>query len=93
MIRLQPPRLIRGVVFSENGEPAKGVIVSMTSAPVAMPDIAGITGESGDFILTAPAAGRYVVTVSYPSGNQESRTVDVGEGSGDVTLEVRPRDP
>ena len=90
MTSIQRPRVIRGVVFSEEGEPAKDVVVSLTSAPVPVPDIAALTGEAGDFALAAPATGEYVVTVSYPSGRQESRTVEVTEESADLTLEVRP---
>lgn len=86
----QVPRTIRGVVLSEDGQPAMEVVVSLTSGPVPLPDIAAVTGEQGDFILTAPAAGQYVVTVSYPDGKRESRTLDVAEHATEVELEVRP---
>jgi hypothetical protein len=88
----QPIGIIRGVVFSEDGQPAEDVIVSVTSAPVQIPDIAGLTGASGEFTLAAPAIGQYEVTVSYPSGRQESRTVEVTDETTEVTLEVRPGD-
>jgi hypothetical protein len=90
MADIRPPWVIRGVVFSEEGEPASGVVVSLTSAPVPVPDIAALTGEAGDFMLSAPVTGEYVVTISYPDGRQERRTVEVTEESAGVTLEVRP---
>jgi hypothetical protein len=84
------PRTIRGVVLSEDGRPATDVVVGLASGPVPLPDIAAVTGERGDFILTAPAVGQYVVTVSYPDGRQESRTLDVAEEDTEVALQVRP---
>lgn len=87
----QVPRTIRGVVLSEDGQPALDAVVALTGGPVPLADIAAVTGERGIFILTAPAAGRYVVTVSYPNGRQESRTVEVAEDDTEVTVEVRPR--
>lgn len=86
----QVPRTIRGVVLSENGQPAADVVVGLASGPVPLPDIAAVTGEQGDFILAAPAVGQYVVTVSYPDGRQESRTLDVAAEDTEVALEVRP---
>ena len=85
-----PPRIVRGVVLSEAGEPVKDVVVSLTAGPVPLQDIAALTGAGGDFVLTAPAPGEYVVMASYPSGQQESRTVAVAEDAIEVTLEVRP---
>ena len=86
----QAPRTIRGVVLSEDGQPALDVVVGLTGGPLPLADIAAVTGEQGIFILTAPAAGRYVVTVSYPNGQQETRTLEVAEDDTEVTLEVRP---
>jgi len=86
----QVPRTIRGVVLSEDGQPAADVVVGLTGGTVPLPDIAAVTGEHGDFILTAPAVGQYVVTVSYPDGRQESRTLDVVAEDTEVALEVRP---
>lgn len=86
----QAPRTIRGVVLSEDGRPATDVVVGLASGPVPLPDIAAVTGERGDFILTAPAAGQYVVTVSFPDGAQERVTVQVAEEDTEVALQVRP---
>jgi Carboxypeptidase regulatory-like domain len=86
----QPPRTISGVVLSEEGTPTKDAVVSLTSGPVPLPDIAAVTGEDGAFTLTAPATGQYAVTVVYPEGRQEIRTVEVPEPATDVALEVRP---
>ena len=90
MTSAQAPRTIRGVVLSEDGRPAPDVVVVLASGPVPLPDIAAVTGERGDFVLTAPAAGEYVVTVSFPDGAQESRAVQVAEEDAEVALQVRP---
>lgn len=86
----QVPRTIRGVVLSEDGQPVIDVVVGVTSGPVPLPDIAAVTGEQGDFILAAPAVGQYVLTVSYPDGTQENRTLHVADEDTEVALEVRP---
>lgn len=90
MTSAQAPRTIRGVVLSEDGRPAPDVVVVLASGPVPLPDIAAVTGERGDFVLTAPADGEYVVTVSFPDGAQESRAVQVAEEDAEVALQVRP---
>ena len=90
MTSRQRPRTIRGVVLLEDGRPATDVVVGVASGPVPLPDIAAITGEQGDFILAAPAVGQYVLTVSYPDGTQENRTLHVAEEDTEVALEVRP---
>jgi hypothetical protein len=90
MTGLQPPRTISGVVLSEEGTPIKDAVVSLTSGPVPLPDIAAVTGDDGEFTMTAPAVGQYAVTVVYPDGRQERRTVEVPEPATDVALEVRP---
>ena len=51
----QSPGVIRGVVLSEAGEPAAEATVSLSSAPVPVPDMAALTGETGEFALAAPA--------------------------------------
>lgn len=90
MTSAQTPRTIRGVVLSEDGRPAPDVVVGLASGPVPLPDIAAVTGPRGDFVLTAPAAGEYVVNLSFPDGAQESRTVQVAEEDTEVALQVRP---
>jgi hypothetical protein len=53
--------VIFGVVRDPEGSPVDGARIVYASAPVAMPDIAALTGSDGDFVLSAPAPGTYVL--------------------------------
>jgi hypothetical protein len=53
--------VIFGVVRDPDGHPVGGARIVYASAPVAMPDIAALTGSDGDFVLSAPAPGTYVL--------------------------------
>ena len=68
--------------------------VIVTGGVVALATSAGAASLGAVYSRTSAwetgYTGQYVVTVSYPSGRQESRTVEVTEESADVTMEVRP---
>ena len=53
--------VIFGVVRDPDGNPVGGARIVYASAPVAMPDIAALTGSDGGFVLSAPAPGLYVL--------------------------------
>ena len=84
---------ITGVVRDATGTPSAGIIVSLTAGPVALPDIAAVTGEGGEFAFGAPVPGEYVVTVSYPDGHQESRVAAVTDPKAPVHLDIARRRP
>ncbi len=73
--------VLRGVVRRADGTPLAGAGISVASAPVAMPDIAQLTGADGRFVLGVPAPGTYVVGVTAPDG--ETRRVEMIVGEGD----------
>jgi hypothetical protein len=79
---------IKGVVRDATGTPSPGIIVSLTAGPVALPDIAAVTGEGGEFAFGAPVPGEYVVTASYPDGHQESRVAEVTDSTEGVHLDI-----
>jgi hypothetical protein len=84
------PVPILGVVTDDDGRPVADAAVSIEAAPVAVPDIAALTGADGSFSLPAPVTGRYTVTVVAP-GFRIGRAVahvDI-ERSTEVHLEVR----
>jgi hypothetical protein len=88
MTSAEEARVINGIVRDEAGTPTPGIVVSLTSGPVALPDIAALTGVRGEFALSAPVSGEYVVTVSYPDGHQEARVVDVTDEERSVELDI-----
>jgi hypothetical protein len=53
--------VIFGVVRDLDGAPVDGARIVYVSAPVAMPDIASLTGSDGEFVLSAPVPGTYVL--------------------------------
>ncbi|HSN76135.1 MAG TPA: carboxypeptidase-like regulatory domain-containing protein [Anaerolineae bacterium] len=53
--------VIFGVVRDPDGNPVVGARIVYASAPVAMPDVAALTGSDGGFVLSAPAPGTYVL--------------------------------
>ena len=70
--------LIAGTVVDAAGLPVPQAAVLFREAPVAVPDVAELTGPDGRFALHAPAAGRYRVAVhseGHPSAEEE---VEVG---------------
>lgn len=58
------------------------------SAPGPVPDVAGLTSESGDFVLSAPQPGRYEIELAADDLPPTVVTVDAPE-SGEVRLEIR----
>lgn len=82
------PRVIRGTVRDRAGTPAPGVVVSLTSGPVALSDIAALSGDHGEFAITAPVPGEYAVTVSFPDGHQVTRVVTLADEDRAVDLDI-----
>lgn len=68
------PAIVAGRVIDVDGHPVGGASVLFTAGPVALPDIAQVTGDDGRFALVAPARGRYRVGVhaaGYAAGEGE----------------------
>ena len=53
--------VISGVVRGPDGTPIPNARVYFISGPVPLPEIAAMTDSSGEFSLTAPAPGEYVI--------------------------------
>jgi hypothetical protein len=71
--------LIQGKVVDPQGIPLPGVPVYFISSPVPMPDLSLLTDEVGQFILSAPVAGRYVLGARSDAGQIAQAEVEVGE--------------
>jgi hypothetical protein len=78
--------LIAGRVVDENGKPVAWARVMFTKSPVALPDIAAMTGEDGSFTISVPQNGSYEIS-TFTDDQQGKASVDV---SGDRhEIEVR----
>ena len=58
-------------------------------SPVAVPDVAAITGDDGSFSFGVPATGRYRVAAHGEQGSGEA-TVSVDPGGTSVRLVLEP---
>jgi hypothetical protein len=86
---MPPPATIAGRVVDKNGQPVAGARVYLERAPVAVPDIAQLTGRDGRFSMTAPAPGLYRVAVTI-HGRTQQRDVRVGHiPARDIVIEVQ----
>ena len=69
--------LIAGTVVDAAGQPVPQAAVLFRASPVAVPDVAELTGPDGRFALHAPAAGRYRVAVHADGHAPAEEEVDV----------------
>lgn len=73
-----PPHLIEGRVVDAAGAPVPMASVYFVEGPVALPDIAALTGPDGAFRLSAPGAGAYTLGVRSDGHKPATATVEVG---------------
>ncbi len=79
--------VIRGRVLDPEGRALSGARVYFRSGPGALPDVAGLTSEAGDFALAAPQPGLYVIESSADGFEPTAVTVDAF-GADDVSVDV-----
>lgn len=85
-----PPAIIDGVISDEDGRALADVTVAFSSTPVAVPDIAALTGPDGRFAVTAPASGTYTLVAAADGYATEHVTVQVElERSPTTQINVR----
>ena len=76
------------------GHPLADAAVAIAAAPVAVPDIAALTGPDGRFAIAAPAPGDYTVVATAPGTGTGSVTVHVDTADASETdVEVRVAPP
>ena len=72
--------VISGIVRGPNGTPIPNARVYFTSGPVPLPEIAAMTDSNGEFSLTAPAPGEYVIEGMTDEFGSRSSKVKVKAG-------------
>ena len=82
------PSAVSGRVLDSHGRPVAAATVYFVSGPVALPDIAQLTGADGRFSLVAPAPGRYRIGVNAPGTAVQERDIEVAS-QGAVPIEVQ----
>jgi hypothetical protein len=81
------PTVISGVVRRPDGKPAENARVYFTAGPGPLPEIAALTDSNGEFSLTAPASGEYVVESAHDEFSPHSSKVKV-KGGEKVRLDL-----
>lgn len=82
-------QVISGVVRDQAGKPLAEARIGFARAPVALPDVAILTGTDGRFQLSVPVPGSYSLVCTLPDGTDETRTIDVtSDAEASVTFEV-----
>ena len=80
--------LIRGRVLDPRGDPVAGAAVYVVSAPVALPDIAMLTNEQGEFDLAFQAPGLYTIGARSDEWGAAQAGVEV-VGEEAISLQMR----
>ncbi len=73
--------LIIGKVVDSSGTPMAGARILFLSGPVALPDVASLTNEQGQFVLAAPAAGVYRIRCISDSHGELEQELQINAGS------------
>ena len=71
-----------------SGQPVAEASVYIVASPVHMPDIAQLTDDHGQFVVSAPVAGRYTVGVRTDQWGSAQIDVEVGDKQP-VSVEVK----
>jgi hypothetical protein len=72
--------IISGVVRDPDGKPVAGARVYFTQSPVALPDIAALTNDKGEYSLTVPTDGKYKIGCTADEFEIATRAVEVEKG-------------
>jgi uncharacterized GH25 family protein len=79
---------IRGQVVDPSGQPVAEASVYIVAAPVNMPDIAQLTDNHGQFVVSAPVAGLYTIGVRTDRWGSAQIDVEAGDQKP-VSVEVK----
>jgi hypothetical protein len=80
--------LIAGTVVDQQGAPVPAATVFIAGGPVAVPDIAMLTGADGSFVINAPVPGAYRLGVRAGDDLTEVKVDVTAEGAPGVRVEM-----
>jgi len=73
--------VIYGVVHDPDGKPVSGARVYFTASPVALPDIAALTNDKGEYSLSVPVSGKYRIGCTADEFETLTRAVEIEKGA------------
>jgi hypothetical protein len=91
--RRETVAVVKGRLLDEAGRGVPSGTVYFISGPVALPDIAQLTGADGEFVLSVPVDGRYRIGARAPGRIPAETDVDVSstEVRFELTLKAEGR--
>lgn len=84
----QKASVITGTVRTTAGQPVEAARVYFISGPVALPEMAILTDDKGNFSLSAPAAGTYELGCTADGFAEARVKVTVAQGQS-ATVEIQ----
>ena len=79
--------VVKGRLVDHGGRAVSSGTVYFISGPVALPDIAQLTGTDGEFVLSVPVPGRYRIGARAPGLMPGEADVEVS--STEARFELR----
>ena len=81
--------IISGKVLDGNRQAISGARVFFSSGPVALPDVAALTNDKGEFTLSAPVPGVYTIEVAADGFRQKQIEIS-NPGASGLLVELEP---
>jgi uncharacterized GH25 family protein len=70
-------KIISGVVKDHTGKPISNAVISFVTAPVSVQDIAALTDTNGNFSLSVPSEGEYIIKVNSDRHNEKNIKIKI----------------
>ena len=81
--------LIEGKILSLTGPPVAGASVFISQASVSVQDIAQLSNEQGEFLISVPSEGEYTIQAAAPGFESASVTVHITQQRASVTITLK----
>lgn len=85
------PHLIRGVVRDDAGRPVAQARAFFAGGPVAVPDVAALTDDRGQFVLSAPTPGTWELRCDADGFSPAVERVEVDRDEARVEVRLHRR--
>lgn len=86
-----PHSIISGKVLDSKRNAISGARVFFSAGPGALPDIAALTNEAGEFSLPAPIQGAYTIEFAADGFRETQVTLTIpGEPTSGLTVQLEP---
>ncbi|MET0781210.1 MAG: carboxypeptidase regulatory-like domain-containing protein [Microbacterium sp.] len=77
------------MVLDDAGRPVSDAAVAVVAAPVAVADIAALTGPDGRFTIAVPEPGGYTILATAPDSRSSRVPVWIDADAAETQVEIR----